>query len=72
MPTAESRPLMNDAFAAMVEESEVLSLVEVPGLLDPLGLLDSISLLRVLLMAIPVTEVLVALLGNVAFVVVST
>lgn len=62
--------------AAMAEESEVLSLVEVPGsfepgLLDP-GLFVPVLFFRVLLIAIPDTEFLVALLGKVAFVVVST
>jgi len=60
----------------MADESEVLSLV-VPGLpesglLDGPGLLAPVLFFRVLLIAIPETEFLVALLGKVAFVVVST
>lgn len=66
---------MNDALATMADESEVLSLVEVwlfePELFDP-GLFDPVLFCRVLLIALPETEFLVALLGNVAFVVVST
>ena len=67
--------MMNDTLAATDEEPEVLSLVVVPGLesLDPVLFVPLLVLsLRVLLIAIPLTEFLVALLGKVAFVVVST
>lgn len=74
-PTAKSRPLTNDALAATADESEVLSLVVPgsfePGLFDP-GLFVPVSFFRVLLMAIPLTEFLVVLLGKEAFVEVST
>ena len=58
--------------AAMAEEPEVLSLVF--PLLEPVdpGLFVPVLFFRVLVIAIPETESLVALLGKVAFVVVST
>lgn len=62
---------MNCALAAMDEEPEVLSLVLVPGLPDPDWFVP-LLLVRVLLMATPLIESLVALLGKVVFVVVST
>lgn len=73
-PTTESKALINGA--AMGEEPEVLSLVEdsglsEPGPVDP-GLFVPVLFFRVLEIAIPETEFLVALLGKVAFVVVST
>jgi hypothetical protein len=62
---------MNDVFAAIAGESDVLSLELVPLLFDP-GEFDPESLFRVLLIATPVTDSLVALLGKVELVVVST